>query len=89
MQSADKYYFNYLAKFIADNRDNFVNIIDNRDKKNCTDNGNLNQSVLFGEADYCSEVPCCLVLYAMFSIHKSMSKLDSQRVYALVGVESD
>ena len=45
MQSADKYYFNYLAKFIADNRyyrDNFEKIIDYRDKKNCTDNGNPN-----------------------------------------------
>ena len=45
MQSADKYYFkfNYLAKFIADNRyyrDNFENIIDYRDKKNCTYYGN-------------------------------------------------
>ena len=43
MQSADKYNFNYLAKFIADNRyyrDNFEKIIDYRDKKNCTDNGN-------------------------------------------------
>ena len=48
MQSADKYYFNYLAKFIADNRyyrDNFENIIDYRDKKNCTDNGNPNLEV--------------------------------------------
>ena len=46
MQSADKYYFNNLAKFIADNRyyrDNFEKIIDYRDKKNCTDNGNPNQ----------------------------------------------
>ena len=45
MQSADKYYFNYFAKFIADDRyycDNFENIIDYRDKKNCTDNGNPN-----------------------------------------------
>ena len=43
MQSADKYNFNYLAKFIADNRyyrDNYEKIIDYRDKKNCTDNGN-------------------------------------------------
>ena len=43
MQIADKYYLNYLAKFIADNRyyrDNFEKIIDYRDKKYCTDNGN-------------------------------------------------
>ena len=46
MQIADKYYFNYLAKFSADNRyhrDNFENIIDYRDKKNCTVNGNPSQ----------------------------------------------
>ena len=45
MQIADKYYLNYLAKFIADNRyyrDNFEKIIDYRDKKYCTDNGNPN-----------------------------------------------
>ena len=50
MQSADKYYFNYLAKFIADNRyyrDNFENIIDYRDKNNCTDNGNPRPNVTF------------------------------------------
>ena len=43
MQIADKDYLNYLAKFIADNRyyrDNFEKIIDYRDKKYCTDNGN-------------------------------------------------
>ena len=43
MQIADKYYLNYLAKFIADNRyyrDNFEKIIDYRDKKYCTDNDN-------------------------------------------------
>ena len=43
MQIADKYYLNYLAKFIADNRyyrNNFEKIIDYRDKKYCTDNGN-------------------------------------------------
>ena len=43
MQIADKYYLNYLAKFIADNRyyrDNFEKIIDYCDKKYCTDNGN-------------------------------------------------
>ena len=43
MQIADKY---YLAKFIADNRydrDNFEKIIDYRDKKYCTDNGNLTE----------------------------------------------
>ena len=37
MQIADKYYLNYLAKFIADNRyyrDNFEKIIDYRDKNN-------------------------------------------------------
>ena len=48
MQSADKYYINYLAKFIADNRyyrDNFENIIDYRDKKNCTENGNPRRNV--------------------------------------------
>ena len=46
MQIADKYYLNYLAKFIADNRyyrDNFEKIIDYRDKKYCTDNGNPNK----------------------------------------------
>ena len=45
MYSADKYYFNYLAKFIADNRyyrDDFENIIDYCDKKYCTDNGSPN-----------------------------------------------
>ena len=40
MQIADKYYLNYLAKFIADNlyyRDNFKKIIDYLDKKYCRD----------------------------------------------------
>ena len=50
MQSAYKYHFNNVAKFIADNRyyrDNFEKIIDYRDKKFCADNGNPNLTEMF------------------------------------------
>ena len=60
MQIADKYYLNYLAKFIADNRyyrDNFEKIIDYRDKKYFTDNGNPSVQYIF---TYFAQIYCSI-----------------------------